>query len=116
MHVHAPLSGAPRPGDAGCVHVSSLARTHLEPVELRSGQILYHSGQLVDHLYFPMGAMVSLVAQLSDGASVEVGEGGGHGRGRKNGRTEEDDLRKGTTKITKGHKEERPGLSGFAHS
>jgi carboxylate-amine ligase len=35
LHVHAPLSGAPRPGDAGLVHVSSFARSRLEPVEGR---------------------------------------------------------------------------------
>ena len=37
MHVHAPLSRAPRPDDAGCVNVSSFARSHLEPVEGRDG-------------------------------------------------------------------------------
>ena len=52
---------------------------YLEPVELRSGEILYESGQTVDRLYFPTGAMVSLVAQMRGGAEVEVGVTGFEG-------------------------------------
>ncbi len=51
----------------------------LEPVELGNGQILYHSGQPVDYLYFPTGAMVSLVAQMAGGAEIEVGVTGFEG-------------------------------------
>lgn len=52
---------------------------HLEPVELASGRTLYHSGQSVDYLYFPTGAMVSLVSQMASGAEVEVGVTGFEG-------------------------------------
>jgi len=52
---------------------------HMEEVELGSGQILYHSGQPVDYVYFPTGAMVSLVAQMAGGAEVEVGVTGFEG-------------------------------------
>ena len=52
---------------------------HLEPVELVNGQVLYHSGQPVDHLYFPTDSMVSLVAQMAGGAEVEVGVTGFEG-------------------------------------
>lgn len=48
-------------------------------MELGSGQILYHSGQPVDYVYFPTGAMVSLVAQMATGAEVEVGVTGFEG-------------------------------------
>jgi carboxylate-amine ligase len=37
VHVHAPLWRAAAPSDAACVHVSSFARSHLEPVEGRGG-------------------------------------------------------------------------------
>ena len=53
--------------------------SHLEPVELRHGETLYHSGQPIDHLYFPVGAMVSLVSQMEGGAEVEVGVTGFEG-------------------------------------
>lgn len=47
--------------------------SHLEPVELQRGQILYDTGGLIDYVYFPSNSMVSLISQLSDGASVEIG-------------------------------------------
>ena len=52
---------------------------HLEPVKLASGQVLYHSGQLVDYLYFPLDSMASLVAQMEGGAAIEVGVAGFEG-------------------------------------
>jgi len=52
---------------------------YLEPVELGSGQILYHSGQPLDYIYFPLDSMVSLVAQMAGGAEVEVGVTGFEG-------------------------------------
>ncbi len=47
--------------------------SHLKPVELPHGQILYSTHALIEHVYFPANSMVSLVSHLSDGASVEVG-------------------------------------------
>ncbi len=46
---------------------------HLEPIELNHGQMLYEIDGAIDYVYFPVNAMVSLVSQLSDGSSVEVG-------------------------------------------
>jgi CRP-like cAMP-binding protein len=46
---------------------------HLEPVELHHGQILYRAGGVIDYVYFPSKSMVSLISQLSDGSSVEIG-------------------------------------------
>ena len=46
---------------------------HLEPVRLARGQIIYHTDQPIEHVYFPTGSMVSVVSQLADGSSVEVG-------------------------------------------
>ena len=52
---------------------------HLEPVELRLGQILYEAGGKIDYVYFPLNSMVSLVSQLSDGSSIEIGVAGYEG-------------------------------------
>jgi CRP-like cAMP-binding protein len=46
---------------------------HLHAVKMPQGQTLYRHEQRIEQLYFPTGSMISLVAQLSDGASVEVG-------------------------------------------
>ncbi|HEY0322752.1 MAG TPA: Crp/Fnr family transcriptional regulator [Pyrinomonadaceae bacterium] len=37
------------------------------------GKILYNTQDTIEHVYFPTKAMISLVSQLSDGSSVEVG-------------------------------------------
>lgn len=52
---------------------------HLEPVELCLGQILYEAGSKIDYVYFPLNSMVSLISQLSDGSSVEIGVAGYEG-------------------------------------
>ncbi|HEV2881220.1 MAG TPA: Crp/Fnr family transcriptional regulator [Pyrinomonadaceae bacterium] len=46
---------------------------HLEPVKLRIGQILYEAGGKIDYVYFPLNSMASLISQLSDGSSIEIG-------------------------------------------
>ena len=47
-------------------------RSHLEPVELPLGHVLYESGRVLDHLYFPTTAIVSLLYVMEDGASAEI--------------------------------------------
>src|SRR5688572_10298831 len=51
----------------------------LEPFEFSSGRIMYDLNDPIDHFYFPVGAMVSLVTQMSDGKLVEVGLVGNDG-------------------------------------
>src|SRR4028118_55971 len=46
---------------------------HLEFIQTNHSQILYHTNQPIDYVYFPDRAMISLVSQMSDGGSVEVG-------------------------------------------
>ncbi|MBE9167304.1 Crp/Fnr family transcriptional regulator [Pleurocapsales cyanobacterium LEGE 06147] len=46
---------------------------HLETVSLRTGQILYQPYELIEFVYFPNRAIVSLVAIMEDGATTEVG-------------------------------------------
>jgi CRP-like cAMP-binding protein len=52
---------------------------HLEHVHLSRGQVLYAAGELIDYVYFPINTMLSLVSQLPDGASIEVGVTGFEG-------------------------------------
>jgi CRP-like cAMP-binding protein len=44
----------------------------LEPVALKRGETLYSEGTRIDHVYFPTGALISLVASMQDGTVVEV--------------------------------------------
>ncbi|MGA9997707.1 MAG: Crp/Fnr family transcriptional regulator [Pyrinomonadaceae bacterium] len=46
---------------------------HLEPVNLTLNQTIYPPHTPVTHVYFPENAMISVVANSTDGASVEVG-------------------------------------------
>src|SRR4051794_14137987 len=53
------------PGD-----VSAL-RPHLRPVQLQSKTVLFNPGDIIDTVWFPEGAVVSLVVGLSTGEMVE---------------------------------------------
>lgn len=46
---------------------------HLEPVSLVLGQIIYEPQQLIKEVYFPMGAMISLVSIMQNGSTTEIG-------------------------------------------
>jgi CRP-like cAMP-binding protein len=48
-------------------------RPHLEPVELRHGQVLHEAGGMMEYVYFPQNAMTSLISHTAAGESVEVG-------------------------------------------
>lgn len=52
---------------------------HLETLRLPLGQILYEAGGEIKHVYFPTNSMVSLLSQMADGGSVEVGLSGFEG-------------------------------------
>jgi CRP-like cAMP-binding protein len=52
---------------------------HLELVELRSGQLLYASGDRVEYVYFPTTAIISMMQMLEDGYSVELASVGREG-------------------------------------
>jgi CRP-like cAMP-binding protein len=45
---------------------------HLEYVPMTLGQVVYESGALLDHVYFPATCIVSLLYVMADGASAEV--------------------------------------------
>jgi CRP-like cAMP-binding protein len=48
-------------------------RPHLERVELQRGQVLHQAGEQIEHVYFPLNSMISLISQTPEGESVEVG-------------------------------------------
>ena len=52
---------------------------HLEWVELPLGAMLYEPGAMLQHVYFPATAIVSLVSSMKDGASAEVAVVGNEG-------------------------------------
>ena len=51
----------------------------LGSVHLRLGDILYHAGEEIRHIYFPEQGLISLVATMMDGATVETGIVGNEG-------------------------------------
>ena len=52
---------------------------HLELVELPLGKVLYESGAVQRHVYFPTSAIVSLLYVLENGASAEIAVVGNEG-------------------------------------
>ena len=45
---------------------------HLEPYPLPLGHVVYEPGHVMDHVYFPTTAIVSLLYVMEDGASAEI--------------------------------------------
>src|SRR3954453_3010693 len=54
------------PGDTAALH------SHLKPVFLDQKKILFDAGEPIDAVYFPTGAVVSLVVGLSTGEMIEA--------------------------------------------
>jgi len=52
--------------------VTAALQPLIEPVDLSVGTLLHEAGSVLRHVYFPVTAVVSLVAPLQDGASAEV--------------------------------------------
>src|SRR5471030_14447 len=52
---------------------------HLEPVEMLLGDVLYESGGLLQHVYFPTTAIVSLHYVMENGSSSEIAGVGNEG-------------------------------------
>jgi CRP-like cAMP-binding protein len=46
---------------------------HLEPLSLSLGQILFEPGDPVRHIYFPLNSVVSMLASMENGTTVEAG-------------------------------------------
>jgi CRP-like cAMP-binding protein len=52
---------------------------HLEVVEMPLGKVLYESGDLLRHVYFPIDCIVSLLYVMEDGDSAEISVVGNEG-------------------------------------
>jgi CRP-like cAMP-binding protein len=52
---------------------------HLELIRMPLGKVLYESGDLLRHVYFPTDAIVSLLYVMADGASAEISVVGNEG-------------------------------------
>ena len=52
---------------------------HLQLVPMQLGKVLYESGDLLRHVYFPTDSIVSLLYVLADGASAEISVVGNEG-------------------------------------
>jgi CRP-like cAMP-binding protein len=50
-----------------------LGHFELETVSLHSNQLIQDPGETVEHVFFPTRGLISMVAELEDGACVEVG-------------------------------------------
>lgn len=78
-----PMPG-PKPTDNHLLDALSKAelkrlRPHLEPVAMPLGQVVYESGRMLDHVYFPATAIISLLYVMEDGASAEIAVVGNEG-------------------------------------
>lgn len=51
----------------------------LEDVELTTKQEVYQSGKPIEHVFFPLDAVASIVADMADGSLVEVATVGSEG-------------------------------------
>jgi CRP-like cAMP-binding protein len=54
-------------------------RAHLEPIEMTLGDVVYESGHLLDYVYFPTTAIISLLYVMEDGSSAEIAVVGNEG-------------------------------------
>jgi CRP-like cAMP-binding protein len=52
---------------------------HLVPVDMSLGQVIYESGDRLDHVYFPATSIVSLLYVMQNGASAEIAIVGNEG-------------------------------------
>ena len=53
--------------------------SHLTPVELPLGTVLYESGDALRHIYFPTDSIISLLYVLNNGSSAEIAVVGNDG-------------------------------------
>ncbi len=65
----------------GALEPASLKRIegHLEPVRPTLGDIICEAGGLLEHAYFPQGAVLSLLTVLEDGSAIETANIGREG-------------------------------------
>ena len=57
----------------------SRLKPSLEPVSLSLGEVIYESGEQLEHIYFPTTAIISLLYIMENGATAEIGMAGNDG-------------------------------------
>jgi len=72
------------PGDNHLLAALSVAERerigpHLQLVSMPLGKVLYESGDVLGHVYFPINCIVSLLYVMADGASAEISVVGNEG-------------------------------------
>ena len=70
---------APSVGNRLLSRLESELADELVEVELTAKQALYRAGEAIEHVYFPLDAVVSIVADMADGAVLEVATVGSEG-------------------------------------
>lgn len=65
----------------GALEIASFKRIdpHLEPVNLKLGAVVCEAGGLLQHAYFPQGAVLSLLTVLENGSAIETANIGREG-------------------------------------
>ena len=71
------MAASPKPTQNDLLRALSAAEfkrlaPHLEPFPMPLGHVVYESGRILDHVYFPTSAIVSLLYVMEDGASAEI--------------------------------------------
>lgn len=54
-------------------------RPNLEPVTLSLGEVIYESGEQLEHIFFPTTAIISLLYIMENGSTAEIGMAGNDG-------------------------------------
>ena len=57
----------------------SQLKDQFEPVSLKLGQVIYESGDLLSHLYFPTTSIISMLYIMENGGTAEIGIAGNNG-------------------------------------
>jgi CRP-like cAMP-binding protein len=52
---------------------------HIQPVDLKLGEVVCEAGGFLEHAYFPKGAVLSLLTVLANGAAIETANIGNEG-------------------------------------
>jgi CRP-like cAMP-binding protein len=81
MSASSPSSNSAENRILAALHKTEYQRflSQLEPVSLAQGEVIYEPEAEIDYVYFPETAIFSMLATMSDGATVEVGPVGREG-------------------------------------
>ena len=58
--------------DAVCGEESAQLRQHLELVHLAPGQVIYETGDPIQHIFFPIDSVICGLVIMEDGATIET--------------------------------------------